>query len=118
MAFKDQLAADLVHLMDTDYFGSSATYIEPSGQQTELSVVLFEERTETPDNNGITTKLRAREITWSAADLSEVNLRAKVRIGSVDWAISQIVYHDDYQVKVRLERHELFEHTRPEYRRR
>lgn len=118
MTFAEQLAADMAKMIDSDYFGSSATYVAPSGEETPLSVVLFDEKTETPENNGIKTKLRWRECTWAAATLADVNLRAKVRIGSDDWAISQLVYRDDYQVTVRLERHELYEHTRPDFRRR
>lgn len=118
MTFQDMLAADLVHLTDTDYFGSSATYTDPSGQTTALTVVLFEERTESPENNGIKTKLRIRDCTWSSADLSTVNRRGKLTIDSVEWAIAEVVFQDERQVSVRLERHELHEHTRPEYRRR
>jgi len=118
MTFQEQLAADMERLIDTDYFGSAVTYITPAGEETAVTAVLFDERTEMPESNGITTKLRIRECTWAAASLADVNLRAKVRISGVDWAIAQLVYRDEYQVTVRLERHELYEHTRPDFRRR
>ena len=112
------MAADMVTLVDVDYFGCEATYTDPSGQTTDLTVVLFEEMTETPETNGIKTKLRIRNCAWPSAELSTLNLRAKLTISEVDWAIAQIVHQDETQVTVRLERHELYEHTRPEYRRR
>lgn len=118
MAFKDTLPTDMAKLLDTDYFAQSVTYIATSGEQTSLTVVLFEEATETPESNGIKTKLRFRECTWSTATLDTVNIRAKIRISGEDWAISRVVYRDATQITVRLERHELHEHTRPEFRRR
>ena len=118
MAFSDQLAADMAHLMSTDYFGSAATYVDPSGQTTSLTVVLFEESTETPETNGIKTKLRKRECAWAASSLSDVNLLATIKIGTEDWSIAQLVFRDTYQITVLLERHELTQHTRPEFSRR
>lgn len=117
MSFQDMLSADMSVLLNTDEFGGSATYVDLSGAETALTVVLFEETTETPESNGIKTKLRVRNCSWDAATLATANLLAKLRIGSVDWSITQIVHADDQQVTVRLERHELHEHTRPNYRR-
>ena len=57
MTFREMMAADMVTLVDVDYFGCEATYTDPSGQTTDLTVVLFEEMTETPETNGIKTKL-------------------------------------------------------------
>jgi len=122
MTFKTMLAADVLRLIDTDYFASEVIYTDPSGQATDLTVVLFDESTETPEVNGVITKLRTRDCTWSAATLSDVNQRATITIGTPpdaeDWSIAGLVYRDEYQVTVRLERHELTEHTRPNYRRR
>ena len=117
MGLQDLLASDMSVLLNTDEFGSSATYVEPSGAETELTVVLYPEATETPESNGIKTKKRIRECSWSAATLSDVNRKATLRISGVDWSIAEVVYADEYQIGVRLERHELHEHTRPNYRR-
>lgn len=117
MSFSDMLAADMAVLVNTSEFAQAATYLDPGGQSTSLNVVLMEEVTETPEANGVKTKLRIRNCTWPAEQQQAVNLRAKVRIGEEDWSVAQLVYADQYQVTVRLERHELHEHTRPEYRR-
>jgi len=117
VGLQDLLASDMSVLLSMEEFGSAATYIDPSEAETSLTVVLYEEITETPESNGIKTKLRVRNCSWSAATLSDVNLKATLRIGGVDWSIAQLVHADDQQITVRLERHELHEHTRPNYRR-
>ena len=118
MTLRDLMAADMARFTDADEFGSTVTYITPDGTETELECVLFGERTETPEVEGITTKLRIQKCTWAAADLSPVNLRATMDISGVEWAIAGVEYADNQQITVRLERRELMEHTRPNYRRR
>ena len=117
MTLADMMAADMAKLTATRDFGGSATYKKHPGSETTLTVVLFEESTETPESNGVKTKLRQRHCAWSAAELSNVSLRATVTVNSEDWEIAQVVHQDDYQVVVRLERHELHEQTRPQFRR-
>ena len=118
MTFREMLAADMQTLMDADVFGESVTYVDPDGTETTLAAVLFDERTETPEADGIATKKRMRECTFPTATMSSVNLRAKVQVGSVDWALEQIVFRDDTQTTIMLVRHEVQENTRPRYRRR
>jgi len=118
MSFRDMLQADMDVLINTDVFAEAATYQDPSGTNTSISVVLHPEMTETQDTSGIKTKLRIRDCTWDAATLSDVNLRATICVNSQDWAIADLVYQDDEQVTVRLERHELMEQAKPNYRRR
>ena len=64
---------------------ASATYEEPSGQSQSLTVILFGERTETPENDGVKTKLRVQECTWDADTVSDVNLLAKIEIDGEKW---------------------------------
>lgn len=118
MAFSDQLSSDMSKLLSTDYFGSSGTYIDPNGQETELTVVLFGESNHTKDVDGIKTKVREQLCAWDTSDLSTVNLRSHVVVGTTKWPIVSVEYQDDYQTTVKLEIHELYEHTRPEFRRR
>lgn len=117
MTFREMLAADMTTLTDADVFGESVTYVTPSGAETSLAAVVFDERTETPENNGVSTKKRMRDCTFPTSSVSSVNLRAKVQIGSVDWSIEQVVFRDDTQTTVLLVRHEVQENTRPRYRR-
>lgn len=117
MGLSTLLASDMAKLINTDDFGESATYTDPNGQTTALTVVLFGEQTETPEQEGIKTKLRTVQCTWSVATLSDVNLKATISVNGQDWSVAQLEYQDDQQVSVRLERHELMEHTRPGYRR-
>lgn len=117
MTLGDLMASDMAMLLNTDDFAQSASYTEPDGTVTSLTVVRFNESTETPDTDGIKTKVRSQDCAWSAATLSAINFKAKITIGDEDWSIANLVHRDDYQVVVRLERHELMEHTRPDFRR-
>lgn len=104
-------------ILSTDYFGEAVTYTAPDGLTTSLTAIVGEEETETPDESGIATKLRVRECSWSTSQLSDVNLKSMITIGSEDWSVARVVSQDDYQITVRLERHELRSHTRPDFRR-
>lgn len=116
MTFREMLAADMQSMMDTDVWGESVAYVEGT-QETTLSAVLFGERVETPESNGITTKKRIREITFATADLPTYSLRGSIRLGTVDWSIESVAFKDDVQTTLVIVRNELHDATRPGYRR-
>ena len=117
MTLADQMQADMARLISTDDFATTVTYITPNGIETELTAVLFGKRSEQMDKEGVNTIIHTQDCTWATSDLDSVNLKATIEAESLEWAIADIVYRDDYQTTVRLQRVTLHEQTRSRFRR-
>lgn len=121
MSLADRLATDLTKLMNSNEFGTSSTvkYMTGDGQSTTLTnCILFEESTERQERDGLTVKIRFKQVCWPAAEISDVNEIGSVDIDGEKWSIATTPLNDGVQVVVQLEIHEIMEHARPGYRRR
>lgn len=113
----DLLATDMARLLADDDFGTSVVYRTPDGTEATYTAVVFDQATEPRDVRGVQTLITSRGCTFRKADIGEVNLRGVVLISGVEWSIDGVLFEDDEQVSVVLQRHELVEATRPGYRR-
>ena len=116
MTFADVLAADMQAMLDTDTFCQEATYRAPDHSETTITVDALPEYVELRETDGLVTKMRIRYVSWDVATLGTINLRGTIIIGDTEWAIASQSCQDDVQMTVRLERHELREHTRAGFR--
>jgi hypothetical protein len=117
MTLKDLIAADVSVFLNTDDFADSITYREPDGAETSCTAVIYDSLTEQRDVRGIATIVTTRNVTVSNEDIPVVNMRGLVIISDVEWSISQVIYDDGTLKTLELQRHELHENTRPNYRR-
>jgi len=117
MTLKDQMSADMDLIMSDSEFAQSVTYREPDGTETPCTAVVFDLATEPRDVRGVNTLISSRGCTFKKTDVPAINLRSTVLLGAVEWAIDGILFEDDQQVSVVVQRHELVENTRPNYRR-
>ena len=111
------MASDAARLFATGDGADSVIYRHPDGTRTTITANVWDLLTETRDVRGIQTIVTTKNITFQAGDISEVNLRATVLIGSDEWSIVRVIYQDSIQTSLELQRHELHEHARPGYRR-
>jgi hypothetical protein len=119
MGLQDLITADLGLFFNTDEFGSSVSYREPNGIETDTTAVLFDRRTELRDVKGVSILYQVMACLLNKADVPLIDIRGVMVINETEWAISgstPVLYEDDEVMTVQLERHQLREQTRPEYR--
>lgn len=117
MSLNDLIAADLSVLFSTDDCGASATYTDPSGETTSLTVVPFPEYTDEREQLGMLTRQKRRGCAINRSELASVNQHATITIGDVEYSIASVLSEDDHVTVVELSRRELIEQARPGYRR-
>lgn len=116
MGIRDLISADTSWLIATDQFADSVTMRHPDGTETTLTAVLFDEFVETREVRGLATLVSTRNMTVDADSVSDLNFRSVIVIGDEDWSITRLIYRDEWQATLELQRHVLHEHTRPGYR--
>jgi hypothetical protein len=116
MGIRDLVAADTARLISTDEFGEAVTLRHPDGTESSLTAIVFDEITETRDVRGLATIVSTRNITVAGDDIADLNLRSTVIIGDDEWSLVRIIYRDEWQATLELQRYLLHEHTRPGYR--
>lgn len=116
MGLSELLSADVVYLINTDDFAQSVTYTEPDGTTTTLDAVVYDERTEQQERDGVFTYRRMRSVSFATTDLTTVNARGTMTIGGTEYSITPQIQKNDQITTVELERHEIAEHVRPGYR--
>ena len=117
MTLKSLMLSDASMLFAADDGAVSVIYELPDGTRTTCTGNVWDMLTEARDVRGIQTIVATRNVTIPVSELPSVNLRATMVIDDTEWAITRIIYQDDVQVSVELQRHELHEHARPGYRR-
>lgn len=117
MALKDLMQSDLSIFFNPDDGPVACWYETPDGIRVAFTGNLWDVLTESREVRGIQTIVSIRNLTIRTEDVPNVNLRATIIIDNTEWAITRIIYQDDLQVTVELQRHDLHEHARPGYRR-
>ena len=116
MTLSGLLASDVSKLLNADDFASTVTYVKPDGSTKSITAVVFNERKEEYEQDGVISIRRTLSISFATSGITSLNSRGTFTISGSEWSITPTIDKDDYITSVELVRHELQEQARPDYR--